>query len=88
MDTVGEGGETTWTSRTDLYTAPRLSQPVGSCCVAQGTQPALLRDDLEGWDVEDGRDTFKRGMYVYIYLVHSYYTAATNTILQCNYSPI
>ena len=46
---------------------------MGSSSIAQGDWLGALRDDLEGWDREGGRETQEggdMGIYVYIQLIH------------------
>jgi len=44
---------------------------VGSSFTAQGAQAVLsLCDDIEGWDVKRGERLIRKGVYVYIWLIH------------------
>ena len=44
---------------------------MGSSFTAQGAQAVLsLCDDIEGWDVERGERLIRKGVYVYIWLIH------------------
>ena len=43
VDKVGEGeGRTNGESSTETYILPCVKQFVGSCCIAQGTEPGAL----------------------------------------------
>ena len=44
---------------------------MGSSFTAQGAQAVLsLCDDIEGWDVKRGERLIRKGVYVYIWLIH------------------
>ena len=44
---------------------------MGSSFTAQGAQAVLSHcDDIEGWDVKRGERLIRKGVYVYIWLIH------------------
>ena len=89
VDTVGEGRVRRIGRAGLTYIQHHVSnrELVGSCLEHRECS-SVLCDDLEGRGVEDGRDIQERGD-ICIHIAGSlHYTAATNTILQCNYTPI